>query len=347
MRSRAIFFAIVAALLPRMAHAAVPSAKHPSAGPGALVLASLAPARVGTAQVAASTVKLPAPPPAPPDPPPVPIALDPVAYKGDPAIVQIPFHDGQIYRITSTGLTPVQLVFTDGEQPILIAGELVSTSQKTAKDWYAFHANNMNMLLFEPLHIMAPSICFVTTEGANGRPGQNYTFELTTRPGNVTQPGDGGYVKVEITYPDQIAAAKAAAWKAQLAQAQEQAAHERLEQARLEGSRNWRYLAQGSQAIQPLSISDNGQSTILLFAPNTPLPAPYVVTPDGKEAIVQTTNETSPDGLLMIMHRTTPEIVLRRGKQVLALYNQGYSPIGSTNGTGTDSPDVVREVAGQ
>ena len=332
MRARSILLPLGVALLPSLAQ------------PALAATASAASVPDGTRRPTStrSGTVLPAPPPAPP---PVPIARDPVSYKGDPAIVQIPFHTGEVYRITSTGLTPVQIVFTDGEQPILVAGKLVSSSKKTAHDWYAYHAPRMNMLLFEPLHMMAPSICFVTTEGANGRPGRNYTFELTTKPGNVTVPGNGGYVKVDITYPRQIAAAKAAARKARLARIHAQAAHAHLDVAHLQGARNWRYLAQGSKAIQPRSISDNGQSTILLFAPNTPLPVPYVVTPDGKEAIVQTTNESSPDGLLMILHRTAREIILRRGKQVLALYNQDYSPTGSTNGTGTASPDVVREVS--
>lgn len=344
MRSRSILLPLTALLLPAFARAALPPAgPRPESAPAAHThvlpnLASHDPTRLATG------IDLPTPPPAPP-PDPLPIAFDPVPYKGDPAIVQIPFHGGKVYRITSTGLTPVQIVFTDGEQPILVAGKLVSSSRKTARDWYAYHAPQMNMLLFEPLHMMAPSICFVTTEGPDGQPGKNYTFELATKPGNVTVPGDGGYVKVDVTYPEQIAAEKAAARKIRLAHLHEQAAHARLADAHLQGARNWRYLAQGSKAIQPLSVSDNGQSTILLFAPNTPLPVPYVVTPDGKEAILQTTNENSPDGLLMILHRTAREIILRRGKQVLALYNQGYSPVGSTNGTGTASPDVVREVS--
>jgi len=348
MRAPALFLSLGAALLPGLVQAAPPpSTRSPSAPQPAAQVATVtnhANSDVMADAGAGASSGVPTPPPVPP-PHLIPIALDPVPYKGDPAVVQIPFHDGEVYNITSTGLTPVQIVFTDGEQPILVAGKLVSSSKKAARDWYAYHAPQMNMLLFQPLHMMAPSICFVTTEEANGQPGKNYTFELVTKAGNVTVPGDGGYVKVDVTYPGQVAAAKAAALQARLARERAQAARDRLQDAHLEGARNWRYLAQGSEAIQPLGVSDNGQSTILLFAPNTPLPAPYVVTPDGKEAIVQTTNESSPDGLLMILHRTAREIVLRRGKQVLALYNQGYNPIGSTNGTGTASPNVVREVS--
>ncbi|HUB47313.1 MAG TPA: hypothetical protein VMB73_20195 [Acetobacteraceae bacterium] len=52
-----------------------------------------------------------------------------------------------------------------------------------------------------------------------------------------------------------------------------------------------------------------------------------------------------PDGLLMILHMTVPEIVLRRGKQVCALYNQGYDPIGKTPGTGARCPDTMSDGA--
>jgi type IV secretion system protein VirB9 len=270
-------------------------------------------------------------------------AVDPqTAKNGDPRIRYAAYASGQVYRLTSTGLTPLEIVFAEGESPEMIAGTLASTDQKHAKDWYAFHHDNV--LILQPLHAMAPSILFVGTGRANGQPGRNYTFELDTRDGNVAQPDDDAYVQVNMTYPADEAAARAAAWRARQDAAHAAQAKARLAQAQFEGQRNWRYLAQGSTLIQPVSVSDDGQNTMLLFPPHAAVPVPYIINQDGKESIVQTTSQDTPDGLLMILHTTVAEVVLRRGRQVCALYNQGYDPIGKMPGTGTLSPDVVREV---
>lgn len=270
-------------------------------------------------------------------------AVDPqTAKNGDPRIRYAAYASGQVYRLTSTGLTPLEIVFAEGESPQMIAGTLASTDQKHAKDWYAFHHDNV--LILQPLHTMAPSILFVGTGRADGQPGRNYTFELDTRDGNVAQPDGDAYVQVNMTYPADEAAARTAAWRARQDAAHAAQAKARLAQAQFGGPRNWRYLAQGSTEIQPVNVSDDGQNTMLLFPPHATVPVPYIINQDGKESIVQTTNQDTPDGLLMILHTTVPEVVLRRGKQVCALYNQGYDPIGKTPGTGTLSPDVVREV---
>jgi type IV secretion system protein VirB9 len=270
-------------------------------------------------------------------------AVDPQTRKdGDPRIRYAAYTSGQVYRLTSTGLTPLEIVFAEGELPEMIAGTLASTDQKHAKDWYAFHHDNV--LILQPLHAMAPSILFVGTGRANGQPGRNYAFELATRDGNVAQPDGEAYVQVNMTYPADEAAARTAAWRAHQDAVHATEAKARLAQAQLAGPRNWRYLAQGSSVIQPLSVSDDGQNTMLLFPPHAAVPVPYIISQDGKESIVQTTSQDTPEGLLMILHTTVAEIVLRRGKQVCALYNQGYDPIGKTPGTGTLSADVVREV---
>jgi len=270
-------------------------------------------------------------------------AVDPQAHKdGDPRIRYAAYTPGQVFRVTSTGLTPLEIVFAEGESPEMIAGTLASTDQKHAKDWYAFHHDNV--LILQPLHAMAPSILFVGTSHADGQLGRNYTFELDTRDGSVARPDGDAYVQVNMTYPADEAAARAAAWHARQDALHAAQAKARLAQAEFAGSRNWRYLAQGSAVIQPLSVSDDGQNTMLLFPPHATLPVPYIINQDGKESIVQTTSQDTPDGLLMILHATVPEIVLRRGNQVCALYNQAYDSIGRTPGTGTLSPDVVREV---
>src|SRR3546814_13695854 len=51
----------------------------------------------------------------------------------------------------------------------------------------------------------------------------------------------------------------------------------------LEGTRNADYIMQGSTAIQPSEVSDNGQFTVMRFPNQRELPAFFIVNPDGSE----------------------------------------------------------------
>src|SRR3546814_15908319 len=53
----------------------------------------------------------------------------------------------------------------------------------------------------------------------------------------------------------------------------------------LEGRRNLKYTVQGSSAIQPSEITDNGQFNALRFPNQSELPAFFAVNPDGLERI--------------------------------------------------------------
>src|SRR3546814_11693814 len=51
----------------------------------------------------------------------------------------------------------------------------------------------------------------------------------------------------------------------------------------LEGTRNADYIMQGSTAIQPSEVSDNGQFTVMRFPNQRELPAFFIVNPDRSE----------------------------------------------------------------
>src|SRR3546814_17435496 len=59
----------------------------------------------------------------------------------------------------------------------------------------------------------------------------------------------------------------------------------------LEGTRNADYIMQGSTAIQPSEVSDNGQFTVMRFPNQRELPAFFIVNPDGSEAIASRSEE--------------------------------------------------------
>ncbi len=50
------------------------------------------------------------------------------------------------------------------------------------------------------------------------------------------------------------------------------------------GPRNWRYSAQGSAAIEPQSVYDNGKVTTFAFSDNQEMPAIYIENSDGTES---------------------------------------------------------------
>jgi type IV secretion system protein VirB9 len=70
------------------------------------------------------------------------------------------------------------------------------------------------------------------------------------------------------------------------------------------------------------------------------IPSVFRINPDGKEA----TADYSVHESTVIAPGTAQEWVLRDGNTVLAIYDLTYNPMGSTPGTHTISPSVVRAV---
>lgn len=92
--------------------------------------------------------------------------------------------------------------------------------------------------------------------------------------------------------------------------------------------------------IAPTEVSDNGQVTTFRFPGNTPVPSFFIVTPDGTERSVN----AAADGDLVVVPMTAREFRLRSGDQVVCLKNERYDAIGKNYGTGTTSPDVIRQI---
>ena len=227
---------------------------------------------------------------------------------------------------------------------------LFRSDPKEAKDWLARPSGNV--LILQPLRAMEPSVLFVRTTAADGQE-RHYAFELRNRTGSVTDPTDAAaYMTVQFTYraapgPEAIAAAQAR-HEAARAAAAERAVQARLAQAQA-APRNYRYDKRdpaGCPLLAPVFAFDEGNRTTLVFAPHAVLPEIYVINQDGKEAVVTTINDTTPTGLQVVLPSVQREMRLRRGGKVCALRNNAFDPVGAQpgGGTGTVSPDVVRQV---
>ena len=70
------------------------------------------------------------------------------------------------------------------------------------------------------------------------------------------------------------------------------------------------------------------------------MPAIYIENSDGSESLVP----KSVDGNLVIVHAISRKFILRRGKDVLCVFNEAYDRVGINPGTNTTSPSVERVV---
>lgn len=166
-----------------------------------------------------------------------------------------------------------------------------------------------------------------------------YNFVLTAKKNKNPNSRDL-YFQVAFSYPAEEAAARRAAEKA------EQARQIALDTKKLLGVAtrdpvNWDYVGCGAQSVMPNLVWDDRTYTYMQFANNRNMPAVFVVDgSDGEdgEALVNTHVE----GGVIVIHRTAPQFVLRRGQSVACVVNRHYDPNGVANTTDTFSKNVKR-----
>ena len=267
---------------------------------------------------------------------PVWAAETPSPTSQDQRIREVVFSDKQVFRIVGVFRSATQIVFSPGERVEHVAlGDTVSWEVAPAE----------NSLFIKPRELAGSTNLIVMTRSQGGV--RTYTFELSARRGAIGPRTADTFFKVVFRYPiEEAAAAKAAATQATYARAvalQAGAIRSALDLAVLEGKRNLRYTVQGSSAIQPSEITDNGQFTALRFPNQRELPAFFAVNPDGSEAIVPFDVRDE----FVVIHGVFGQLRLRRGKDVLCVFNEAKDPYGRDPKTGTASSVVERTTEGQ
>jgi type IV secretion system protein VirB9 len=193
-----------------------------------------------------------------------------------------------------------------------------------------------------------------------------YQFDLNARkaaadcdvaPAGPGCPGDDTTTaSLEFTYPaDEAAAAKqvatskkeaaVAAWRSRQAKANEAKAIARLKTDVFYGPRNFAYQAKADpkfKALAPSEVSDNGWLTEMQWPANVQIPAITIIDPaTGEERIAP----VSQQGHMEIINGTAEWFRLRLGpKAVMDIHNLAWKATRPDPGTGTTSPDVVRQV---
>lgn len=276
---------------------------------------------------------------------------DPKPGRLDARMRVIAYNPNQVVHLSTAAGATLVVRFAPDENVTQVA---VTDS----KDLKAQPARNFLFLKSQAPLTLQPVV--VLTETPQGRL-RRYVFEVAMlEPGRLGAEAPDIYYSVEFTYPADAAAAKRAqdladarklaeeARKAATAAEARAAADElKLAQATMEreardpdaGLRNWKYLAQGDRSLLPLEIFDTGFSTVFRFPGNTRVPALFVINPDGKEA----TPNYAVKGELVEVDSTARQWRLRDGDTVLCVWNRAFDPAGRNPGTGTTSPDVIRQ----
>ncbi|MDI4655176.1 MULTISPECIES: P-type conjugative transfer protein VirB9 [Xanthobacter] len=237
-----------------------------------------------------------------------------------------------ITRIVGSLRSSVQVEFAEDEEIAHVAlGNTVA--------WEVAPAGNI--LFLKPRENQPVTNISVVTTRRNGAT-RSYQMELTVRDGSVAS-GQPTYFYVKFRYPadDAERRRRDAAARAQAAQAgyadKVLTFHEQY------GPRNWRYSAQGSPALEPEAVYDNGKLTTFAFTGNQEMPAIYMESSDGTESLVP----KSVEGDLVLVQAISRKFILRRGGDVLCIFNEAYDQVGINPGTNTTSPSVERVVKPQ
>ncbi|MFK3691033.1 P-type conjugative transfer protein VirB9 [Agrobacterium tumefaciens] len=241
-----------------------------------------------------------------------------------------------ITRVVGSLRSSVQVEFAADEEIAHVAlGNSVAWEVATAG----------NTLFLKPRENQPVTNISVVTTRRNGST-RSYQMELTVRDGSV-EAGQNTYFYVKYRYPDDEAELRRreAASRALAARAKD--ADDVLSLHEAYGPRNWRYSAQGSHALEPQSVYDNGKITTFAFVGNQEMPAIYMENSDGSESLVP----KSIDRDLVMVHAISRKFILRRGKDVLCIFNEAYDRVGINPDTNTTSPSVERvvksDIAGQ
>jgi type IV secretion system protein VirB9 len=246
----------------------------------------------------------------------------------DPRIKTVDYDPQQVVRVVGAFRTATEIQFGDGETI-----RHVALGDTTGWDVVA----EKNILFAKPKAVRAPTDLIVTTAAADGET-RHYTFELVTRGGRIEARTPDTYFVVRFRYPRQEAAQVTAALSAAEAALQRQVLQFKLDRAVLQGPRNLAYELQGSSAISPSEVSDNGVFTVMRFPGAQAIPTVYAVAPDGAETLA--TFDVRAE--FVVIHQTAAQFRLRRGRETLCIFNTAYRPYGAPPGTGTAAPDVER-----
>jgi type IV secretion system protein VirB9 len=166
---------------------------------------------------------------------------------------------------------------------------------------------------------------------------RTYAFELVSIPKKSSIPPTN---IVRFVYPDTaLKLADEAAQKVKAAAERAQRIDTAVKAAGPAPTRNRAYMKRGDEELAPSLIEDDGRFTYMRFDSSRSLPTVTKILPDGQEAIPNTHME--PQTGTIVVHEVAASFVLRYGKSVMEIRNDGFTP-GKLNVLGTTEPNAIR-----
>jgi type IV secretion system protein VirB9 len=241
--------------------------------------------------------------------------------------------DARIQTVRFTSDNVIRIAAAEGVVTTIELSRKEEIKDFAMGDRDAWHAAiNGNLFVIKPKDVKADTNLTLFTNR------RSYLFQLKTT--SRTARNVAYWVRLE--YPDGDATTPEA-----LALAKEQADRKQmkadLKASGLEGNLNFDYWIVGPKELQPLAMHDNGRQTFMLFSAANPMPAAFIVEPDGTESLVDYHVEDD----TMVLHRVVVRVLLRRGSLVAGITNRSAALPSQSAPTGTASGKVQRAIREQ
>lgn len=208
----------------------------------------------------------------------------------DPHIQSVNYDPDQVVLLQGVLGYQLMLEFAPGEQ-------LQSVSIGDSLGWQVVPNRNANLLFLKPLERnAATNMNVVTTQ-------RRYAFDLRVLPKGAKS-AVTPYI-VRFIYPTAAVAVSAPPPPDPPPE-----------------ERNRAYLVTGAAGNVPTRVFDDGRMTYFAWGPQASVPAIFAVNAEGKESLVN----YEVRGGYTVVEQLSPRFVLRNGKQVATVVNQGFTP---------------------
>lgn len=241
----------------------------------------------------------------------------PEPSKGDPRIRYVNYDPNDVVLLYTRVGSSLLIQFEPDEQLVDMVGGDVDA-------WGAASTRARNGIFLKPAAV-APdtNIQVITTR-------RTYNFEVKLAPKSKS-----AYLTVRFRYPAAVRAADTAARESDHVRALLDAAAP---------TANRRYTVQGSSELAPIEAWDDGRTTFLRFRARSSIPAIYAARGDD-DSIEQLEPPVMKDDVAQVQG-VRRKLVLRIGRQVACVFNEGFDANAPRPATNTASPYVKRNLKG-
>ncbi|CAN7497217.1 MULTISPECIES: TrbG/VirB9 family P-type conjugative transfer protein [unclassified Variovorax] len=238
--------------------------------------------------------------------------------------------DARIQTVKFTGDNIIRIAAAEGVVTTIELSKKEEIKDFAMGDRDAWHAAiNGNLFVLKPKDVKADTNLTIFTNR------RSYLFQLKT----TSRTSRSVAYWVRLQYPEQDASTPEAIALVKQ-EAERRQMNSGFKASSREGTLNYDYWIAGPQELQPLSMHDNGRQTFMLFSAANPLPAAFVIEPDGTESLVDYHVEED----TMVLHRVVQRVILRRGALVAGITNRSPSLPIQSSPTGTASGRVQRAI---